>query len=91
MQRMGFSEAKLSHVYTMASVIAKYITREYPQVKKVFVVGMSSMRQSLEAAGLEVIGADQDILNPDVIIDEQAFDNLEIDQDVGAVVYGIDF
>ena len=75
----------------MASVIAKYITREYPQVKKVFVVGMSSMRQSLEAAGLEVIGADHDILNPDVIIDEQAFDNLEIDQDVGAVVYGIDF
>jgi len=58
MQKMGYSGAKESHVYTMASVTAKYLARQYPGVRKVFLIGMSSMRQSLEAQGIQVIGAD---------------------------------
>ena len=88
---MGYTGAKLSHVYTMASVLAKYIAREYPQVKKVFSVGMRSVRESLETQGIQVIGADQEILPGDVEVDETTYDNMEIDRDVGAVVYGIDF
>ena len=52
MKSMGYSGAKLSHVYTMASVAAKYITREYPDVRKVFSIGMSAIRESLEAEGI---------------------------------------
>ena len=38
-----------------------------------------------------MIGADQHILPPDEIVDEAAFDNYELDPDVGAVVFGLDF
>ena len=55
---MGYTGAKESHVYTMASVLAKYIKRKYPGVKKVYVIGMKSIRETLEAEGIQVIGAD---------------------------------
>ena len=42
----------------MASVMGKYVKRKYPCVRKAFVIGMKSMRDSLEAEGIEVIGAD---------------------------------
>ena len=58
MQNMGYSGAKESHVYTMASVVAKYVVKKYPDVRKVLVIGMKSMREMLEAHGIEVIGAD---------------------------------
>lgn len=91
MQGMGFREPKESHIYTMSQVSARYIKRQYPNVRKVFAIGMPSMRQSLEAEGLEVIGADEDVLPSSEEFDQATFDSYEIDRDVGAVVYGIDF
>ena len=51
---------------------------------------MRSVRESLEAEGIEVIGADQEILPSDMVVNETSFDNIEIDRGIGAVVYGID-
>ena len=51
---------------------------------------MSQIRQSLEAEGIEVIGADEHIFPPEVHMDQETFDNLELDPDVGAVVFGLD-
>ena len=74
MTRMGYNNLKLSCVYTSASVVSKYVRKKYPNVRKVFAIGMKSLRDSLEAEGIEVIGADQHILNPSVEISEIVYD-----------------
>ena len=58
--RLGYDskKLKLGHMYTSASIVSKYIVRKYPEVRKVFAIGMTSVRESLEAEGIEVIGAD---------------------------------
>ena len=58
MKRMGFVKAKESQVYTMARVMAQYVRRTYPQVRKALVIGMKAMREMLEAEGIEVLGAE---------------------------------
>ena len=45
---------------------------------------------SLEAAGIVVLGAEQHVLPADEEIDEVAFDNMELDPDVGAVIFSLD-
>ena len=90
MTKMGYSNLKLANIYTSASIVAKYVVRKYPRVRKVFAIGMSQIRQSLEAEGIEVIGADEHIFPPEVHMDQETFDNLELDPDVGAVVFGLD-
>ena len=90
MTRMGYGNLKLDHIYTSASIVSKYVKRKYPNVTKVFVIGMKSIRDSLEAEGIEVIGADSHILDPNVEINETEFDNMSLDPDVGAVVFGLD-
>ena len=45
---------------------------------------------SLEAAGIAVLGAEQHVLPAEEEIDEVAFDNLELDPDVGAVIFSLD-
>lgn len=51
---------------------------------------MKSLRTSLEAEGIEVIGADQTIVPADVPFTMTMFDSFEVDPDVGAVVLGLD-
>ena len=75
----------------MASSTAKYVARKYPSVRKVFAIGMRSVRECLQAEGIEVIGADQPVLPPGEELSIESFDSYEIDRSVGAVVYGIDF
>ena len=58
MKGMGYTGAKESHTYTMATVTSKYIKRKLPEVRKVFVIGFKAIRDSLEEQGIEVIGAD---------------------------------
>ena len=91
MGNMGYRNVKNEFIYTSAASAGKYVAQTYKNVRKAFVIGESSLRLSLEAQGIEVIGADQHILPPDVIVDEAAFDNYELDPDVGVVVFGLDF
>ena len=58
MKKMGYAEPKLDHIYTAAAVLGKYVKLKYPEVKKAFVVGMASLRESIESQGIEVLGAD---------------------------------
>ena len=79
----------------MASVIAKYVKRVYPNVRKVFCVGMQSMRECLEAEGIEVLGADREVTrsgdDSEIQFSSETYEGYELDPEVGAVVYGIDF
>lgn len=90
MKRMGFAQPREDHIYTAASVLGKYVKRKYPDVKKAFVVGMPSLREMVEAQGIEVIGAEQHILDPTQIVTEVVYDTMELDSSVDAVLYGID-
>ena len=90
MRRMGWAEPKLSHIYTMASVMPKYVKSKYSNVKKAFVIGMSSMREQVEAHGIKVVGADQHIIDPREIMTEAKYDNYELDPMIDAVIFGLD-
>ena len=78
-------------MYTSASLVSKYVVRKYPNVRKVFVIGEKTLRESLEAEGLEVIGADEHIFPPETPMSMYQFESYEVDREVGAVVYGLDF
>ena len=76
MRRMGLTEPKLDHIYTSAGCIAKYVVRMYPEARKVFAIGEVALRKALEAEGIEVIGADTHVLDPNVMVNETVYDNL---------------
>ena len=82
---------KLDHVYTSAGLVAKYVVRKYPGVRKVFAIGEKTLRESLEAEGIEVVGADQHIFPPESPMTMWQFESYQVDPDIGAVVYGLDF
>ena len=88
---MGYTGAKESHTYTMATVTSKYIKKKFPEVRKVFAIGVKAIRDSLEEQGIEVLGADQVIIPAETKLSAAEFNSLELDPDVGAVVYGMDF
>ena len=60
-------------------------------VRKVFLVGMKSLREELEEKGITVLGGDQDYAEkmPKAGMTEW-FENFEVDKEVGAVVVGMD-
>ena len=91
MKSMGYTGAKESQIYAMADVLAKYLKKKFPEVRKVFAIGLKSMRDSLEAQGVEVLGADQPVIPEEIELSAEEFESLELDHDVGAVVYGADF
>ena len=71
MKGMGYTGAKESHTYTMASVLAKYLKKKFPEVRKVFAIGVKAIRDSLEEQGVEVLGADQVIIPAETELDEE--------------------
>ena len=87
---MGYKNIKQENIYTTAYILPKYLASNSPLVRKVFAIGMSAVRTSLEAEGIQVIGADEHVLSPEVQVNEVMFDNLELDPEVGAVVFGLD-
>ena len=52
MGKMGYKNIKLENIYTTAYLLPKYLVSNYPAVRKVFAIGMSSVRTSLEAEGI---------------------------------------
>jgi phosphoglycolate/pyridoxal phosphate phosphatase family enzyme len=76
------------NVYTSSYLTAKHIELNYPDIKKVYLVGMEGLRKELLNAGLTVSGSSED--------DYKAFDyhepsKYEIDDTLQAVVCGFDY
>lgn len=63
---------------------------KHPDVSKVFCVGLKSLRDELEAVGIAVVGADEHIYPPDNPLHMDLFEAYELDQQVQAVVIGLD-
>ena len=93
MRNMGYENPNEDHIYGTSRLAAKYVKDKYPGVKKVLVIGMKSLRDVLEAQGLEVVGAEQDIVIPGGDgngMNCDVYDEYELDPDIGAVVLGLD-
>ena len=90
MSNLGHASTHPSHVYSTAKLAALYIRSVHPTVTKVFCVGMSSLREELEAAGIDVVGADQHVFAYDNPVSMEVFESYELDPGVQAVVFGLD-
>ena len=65
---------------------ANYIREYYPEVKKVRVVGMNSIKKQMAEVGIDSVGGEDD--EGQMTMD--VFDNYKLDPDVKAVVCGLD-
>ena len=58
MKTMDYADPKVEQVIMSSLVAAKWVRKYLPDVKKVFIVGEKSMRETFEAEGIVVLGAD---------------------------------
>jgi len=86
--RRGGFEPEYEKVYTSSSLAAKYISVNYPGIKKVYLVGLWGIKEELQAEGITVLGSDQDNEKP---MDLAKFDHIDVDEEIGAVVVGVDY
>ena len=80
-------------MYGSAYVTSQYIKQYHPDIKKVRVVGMNSIRKELEKVGIDSVGGEDmegfgDEGRPHITLDE--FEKYELDPAVKAVVVGLD-
>lgn len=63
--RYGY-DIDLDQIYMSANMTAQFIKIEYPQVKKVYCIGMAGIKEELHNVGIDVIDSD---LHNDLHID----------------------
>ncbi|CAI2377378.1 unnamed protein product [Moneuplotes crassus] len=63
-----------------------YIKQEYPEIKKVFVLGEKGLCDQLEEEGIQTVGLDI----TEISIEPEEYENYELDEDIQAVVVGYD-
>ncbi|KAI7861467.1 HAD-like domain-containing protein [Spinellus fusiger] len=78
-------EASVSEVFSSAVATAAYLKHivQFPETKKVYIIGMEGIKHELEAVGIKCCGVDED----NGVFDNESVQN---DPDVGAVVVGLD-
>jgi ribonucleotide monophosphatase NagD (HAD superfamily) len=90
MTRMGYQNPKQDYVFGSAKITGQYMRINHPEIKKVFVIGMKSLRAELESVGIQVVGAEEHLFSPSEPVDMNSFENYVLDPEVGAVVMGHD-
>jgi 4-nitrophenyl phosphatase len=87
--KAGISKEHFTYqnVYTSSYLTAKHIQLNYPDIKKVYLIGLSGMRSELENIGLTVSGGSDD---NDKSFDYSNPDHYIIDDSLQAVVCGFD-
>jgi ribonucleotide monophosphatase NagD (HAD superfamily) len=58
MKKLGYENPKPEKVFGTARITAFYMKANYPEIKKVYVMGSKALRLALEEMGIEVLGAD---------------------------------
>jgi ribonucleotide monophosphatase NagD (HAD superfamily) len=59
-KKLGFKECTRDMIYGSAYTTASYIRERYPEVKKVRIVGMNSIKKEMAEVGIESCGAEDD-------------------------------
>ena len=88
---LGYANPKVDQVVMSSLISAKWVKKNLPNVTKVFVIGTKAVRDTFEAEGIAVIGAEQDIIPYNESMGPEEFEKIELDPEVGAVVVSIDF
>ena len=58
MKGLGYANPKEEQIIMSSLMAAKWVKKNLPDVKKVFVVGTKALRDTFEAEGIAVIGAE---------------------------------
>jgi len=89
-----YKNAEISRLYPASTIAAQYVRQKFPEIKKVRYIGMEPMGEELRSNGLETIGG----TNGEPTSEEggncfkyETIKDYKFDEDVGAVVCGIDF
>lgn len=77
-------------MYGSAYIVSQYLKENYPEINKVRVVGMDSIKKELEKVGISSIGGEdhEEFEGRHITLDE--FENYKIDPEVKAVIVGLD-
>jgi ribonucleotide monophosphatase NagD (HAD superfamily) len=95
MTDMGFANPKLENIYGSSYICANFMKTTYPEIKKIFLIGVKELREEFEDAQIQVLGGDNEYSPPvpegkPAQRDFEKFKNCEVDSDVGAVIVGHD-
>jgi ribonucleotide monophosphatase NagD (HAD superfamily) len=58
MQKLGYAKARPEQMYGSAYIVSQYLKENYPDFKKVRVVGMDSIKKELEKVGISSVGGE---------------------------------
>lgn len=90
MQKLGFKSVSTEQVYGSAYVTSHYIKENYPDINKVRVVGMNSIRKELSRVGIDSIGGEDTEGFEGRKITLEEYEQFKLDPEVKAVVVGLD-
>ena len=89
-----YKNLNLDTLYPVSTLAAKYVKQSMPDCKKVWMLGSDSMKDELEAFGLNVIGGASgtpEFDDPKTALTPEKIDEYPLDEDVDVVVSGLDF
>ena len=87
LSHLGFNSEPES-MYPLSYVGPLYVKTKYPEVKKIYTMGMQGLFDEIKEAGFEAVGGSHE--NTRALVDEEEFKNLVIDEDIHAVILGFD-
>ena len=87
MKSFGLASVNIADCFHSGVAVAHLIHTEYPQVKRVYMVGESGLRVELEKVGLVVIGGAEE---NDLRMTDDVFRSLDKEDPVDAIVVGYD-
>ena len=83
----GF-ETSEERIYSSSYVAPAYIKEHFPEVKKLYVIGMEGLVEEAKAAGFEVVGGPAD--NGKRLASEHEFTQMPFEKDIDAILVGYD-
>jgi len=84
---LGF-DTPLENIYPSSFVGPAYIKLEYPEVKKIYIIGMEGLEEETKEAGFQVFGGPED--NEKKLLTEHQFTQMPIEEKVDAILVGFD-
>lgn len=83
----GF-ETSVNNIYPSSYVAPAYIKLHYPEVKKMYIVGMEGLVEEAQDAGFKIIGGPED--NTKRLMTENEFTQMPLEREIDAILVGFD-
>ena len=90
-RKFGFKSCTKEMIYGSAYTTAQYLREKHPDIKKVHVVGMNSIRKEMAEVGIDSRGGeDHEGFSHGKFMSLDEFEAYQLDPEVQAVVVGLD-